>query len=244
MEIDTCNIDICNIEDTCNIDNQIIDTCNIDNQNIDNQNIEETQVKNVYEEIASHFDNTRVYKWPSVNEFLDNLTNDSTVYDLGCGNGRNMINNNSQHINFIGIDNCESFVKICKSNKLNVINGNIMNVPLKSNSADAILCIAVFHHLANVENRITALLEMKRLIKHTGKILLSVWSITQPQKTRRSFNNYGNNIVLWNNFGRIYERFYYIFKLEELKYLFNKCGLIILDYEYSCGNEIFTLIKK
>ena len=233
MEIDTCNID------TCNIGEHNIDTCNIGEHNI-----EETQVKNVYEEIASHFDNTRVYKWPCVNEFLDELTNDSIVYDLGCGNGRNMINNNTQNIHFTGIDNCESFVKICKSNKLNVFNGNIMKVPLESGSADAILCIAVFHHLATVENRIIALYEMKRLLKNTGKILLSVWSINQPQKTRRSFNNYGNNIVLWNKFGRIYERFYYIFKLEELKYLFNKCGLIIIEYEYSCGNEIFTLIKK
>ena len=33
-------------------------------------------------------------------------------------------------------------------------------------------------------------------------------------------------------------------KLDELKELFKKCGLIIINYEYSCGNEIFTLIKN
>lgn len=205
---------------------------------------EKHQVKDIYEEIAEHFDNTRPYKWAWVNDFLDKLKLNANVYDLGCGNGRNMINNNSKKLNFIGIDNCENFVKICKSKNLNVFNANITQIPLESNSADAIICIAVFHHLANFDNRINALMEMKRLIKNNGKILLSIWSINQPPKTRRSFNNYGNNIVLWNKYGKIYERYYYIFKLDEIKELFKKCGLMIINYEYSCGNEIFTLIKN
>ena len=207
-------------------------------------NIEKSQVKEVYEKIAQHFDNTRQYKWNWVNVFLNDLRKDARVYDIGCGNGRNMVNNNNNHLNFIGIDNCENFVKICKSKNLNVLCGNITAIPLDSCSAEAVMCIAVFHHLESKENRVKALLEMKRLLKPNGKILLSVWSINQPPKTRRSFNNYGNNIVLWNKFGEIYERFYYIFKLDELKTLFTLCGLQIMNYEYSCGNEIFTLIKN
>ena len=40
---------------------------------------------------------------------------------------------------------------------------------------------------------------MKRLIKTNGKILLSIWSINQPRKTRRNFNNYGNNMFKINS---------------------------------------------
>jgi len=206
-------------------------------------NIETNYVKNVYESIATHFDNTRSYKWSWVNEFLNSLKANSIIYDIGCGNGRNMINNNSKNFIFTGIDNCEKFVTLCKSKNLNVINANMTAIPLKSNSADAILCIAVFHHLENKENRVNALLEMKRLIKIGGKIMLSTWSINQPQKTRRTFNNYGNNIVLYNKFGQLYERFYYIFKIDEMHQLFTLCGLTIIDYKYDCGNEIFTLTK-
>jgi len=206
-------------------------------------NIETKYVKNVYESIATHFDNTRSYKWSWVNEFLNSLKANSIIYDIGCGNGRNMINNNSKNFIFTGIDNCEKFVTLCKSKNLNVINANMTAIPLKSNSADAILCIAVFHHLENKENRVNALLEMKRLIKIGGKIMLSIWSINQPQKTRRTFNNYGNNIVLYNKFGQLYERFYYIFKIDEMHQLFTLCGFTIIDYKYDCGNEIFTLIK-
>ena len=202
--------------------------------------IEKTHVKDVYENIAPHFANTRVYKWSWVIEFLDSLKDNSIVYDLGCGNGRNM---NYGNLKFIGIDNCDNFISICKEKKLNVINSNITKIPLNNNSADAIICIAVLHHLSTSENRLAALLEINRLIKSGGKILLSVWSINQPAKTRRDFNNHGNNIVLWNSYGKVYERYYYIFKLEELKNLIKKSGLIIINYQYSCGNEIFTLMK-
>ena len=204
--------------------------------------IEKRQVKDVYENISNHFSNTRVYKWTWVNDFLDSLKENNLVYDIGCGNGRNM-NYDKKNLTFIGLDNCENLVKICKNKNLNVVNGNIINIPFKKNTADAIICIAVFHHLSNQNNRLLALLEMKRLLKPDGKILLSVWSINQPKKTRRNFNSYGNNIVLWNNSGKIYERYYYIFKLTELKDIFNKAGLYIKNYEYSCGNEIFTLMK-
>ena len=215
-----------------------------ESSNRESTNIETKYVKNVYDAIATHFDNTRLYKWSWVNDFLNTLKINSIVYDVGCGNGRNMINNNSNNLIFTGIDNCENFVTLCKSKNLNVINANMTSIPLKSNSADAILCIAVFHHLENTENRVKALLEMKRLIKIKGQILLSTWSINQPQKTRRSFNNYGNNIVLYNKYGTLYERFYYIFKIDELHKLFTLCGLTIIDYKYDCGNEIFTLIKR
>ena len=201
---------------------------------------EQKYVKDVYENIADRFNNTRTYTWSWIDEFLNNIKHNSTIYDLGCGNGRNMMNNN---LNFIGVDNCKNFIRICKQKNLNVIESNIINIPLKSNSADAIICIAVLHQLSNDENRIQALTEMKRLVKTGGKILLSVWSINQPKKTRRTFNNYGNNIVLWNNNGKIYERYYYIFKLDELKNLFKKAGLIMTNYKYDCGNEIFTLMK-
>lgn len=217
----------------------------LNNTNISkNNNIEETNVKDVYEKIATHFSHTRVYSWSWIAEFLENIhskNENSLIYDLGCGNGRNM---NFKNLKFIGIDNCQNFINICKSKNLNVIKSEITNTQLPSNSADAIICIAVIHHLVSEENRLRALLELRRLIKSDGKILLSVWSINQPKKTRRNFKSYGNNIVLWNNYGESYERYYYIFKIDELKSLIKKAGLHILNHHYDCGNEIFVLLKS
>ncbi len=203
-------------------------------------NTEEKYVKDVYEKIAERFNHSRAYKWNWIEIFLQKLNKNSLVYDIGCGSGRNMT---YEGLNFIGIDNCENFIKICRSKNLNVINANSINIPLKNNSADAIICIAMFHQLSNNENRINTLLEIKRLIKPGCKILLSVWSINQPPKTKRIFKRYGNNIVDWNNYGTIYERYYYIFKIDEIKKLFKSANLLLLEHFYDCGNEIFVLTK-
>ena len=102
------------------------------------------------------------------------------------------------------------------------------------------MCIASFHHLSNNENRIKALNEMKRLIKINGNIVISIWSINQPKKTRVTFEKYGDNIVYWKN---KYPRYYYIFKLDELEELIKEVELKIIDKFYDCGNEIYILKK-
>jgi len=202
--------------------------------------IEENYVKCVYENIAKRFNHSRAFKWKWIDDFYKTLNKNSLVYDIGCGSGRNM---NYDGLQFIGIDNCKNFIKICESKNLNVIETNVTNIPLEDNTADAIICIAMFHQLSSYENRIQTLLEIKRLIKSDCKILLSVWSINQPTKTKRTFDKYGDNIVLWNNYGTIYERYYYIFQISKIKELFEKTGLKILEHNYDCGNEIFILTK-
>jgi len=206
--------------------------------------IEDINVKNVYEIIASHFSCTRTYQWSWVTNFLESLKEKSIVYDLGCGNGRNMIYNN---LSFVGIDNCKNFVNICRKKNLNVIESNLMSIPLKNESCDAIICIAVFHHFSCDENRLKVLNEIYRLLKPNGKILLSVWSINQPEKTKRKFNNYGDTIVNWNTNkhkeNQIIPRYYYIFEINEIKNLLNE-EFIIDKYYWDCGNEIFELKSK
>lgn len=200
--------------------------------------LETLHVKDTYEKIAEHFNVTRVYTWKWVEEFINSIQKGSFIYDIGCGNGRNM---QIEGYTFIGIDNCEKFVSMCREKNMLVLLSNMTNINLPSNSTEAIISIASFHHLSSTENRINALSEMARLIKPTtGKILLSVWSIKQPTKTKVTFNKYGDTIVLWNN---KYTRYYYIFQIDEIMNLFEKVGLKVLEHKYDCGNEIFILHK-
>jgi tRNA (uracil-5-)-methyltransferase TRM9 len=200
---------------------------------------EDDYVRNIYNEIGNHFDVTRTYNWSWIIEFTQFLTYKNVVYDIGCGSGRNL----KPYPNWIGFDNCDTFISICKKKHLNVIKTDMTELPVKDNSADAILCIASFHHLSNEKRRIEALNEMKRVLQNNGEILLSVWSINQPKKTRRNFE-YGDNIVTWNKYGKIYKRYYYIFKKCELETLFQKCGLKIKFYKWDCGNEVYVLCKN
>lgn len=200
----------------------------INNYEIDN-------VKKIYEIIADEFNKTRGYYWEPISNFMKTIDNNSLICDIGCGNGRNM--SYEQH-KFIGVDNCDKFINICNKKGLNAVYSDMTNINLPCNYFDHIICIASFHHLSTVKSRITSLLEMKRLLKPNGKILLTVWSKNQPKKTRVTFDNYGDNIVLWK---KKFPRYYYIFELHELKNLFNYTGFKIISHTYDCGNEVFIL---
>ena len=63
----------------------------------------------------------------------------------------------------------------------------------------------------------------------------------QPSKTRRVFEKYGDVMVPWNTKGKIYERYYYIYQLEEIKKMFEKAGLKIISHKWECGNEVYVL---
>ena len=63
-------------------------------------------VKEVYEEIAEHFNVRRLNTWDWIDLFINSLKKGSLILDVGCGNGRNMTYEN---YNFIGIDNCKKF---------------------------------------------------------------------------------------------------------------------------------------
>lgn len=201
------------------------------------------EVKEVYEIIAKEFDHSRSYRWKWIDTFIDTIIENGYIFDIGCGSGRNMLSN--KH-NFIGIDFCDSFINICRNKQLNVIKSNMIELPFMKKSADALIVIASFHHLKTKMERIMALKEMYRVLKPNGKILLSVWSKNQPKKTRRVFENYGDVYVSWKkrDDNRVLLRYYYIFKIEELRELFEISGFKIENHEWNCGNEIFTLIKK
>jgi tRNA (uracil-5-)-methyltransferase TRM9 len=198
---------------------------------------EKDNVVGVYNEIAHHFKDTRAYTWCWIEDFMRLFEGTNTlIYDIGCGSGRNLRSN----LNMIGVDNCDSFLDICRQEDKKVVKGCMTDIPLESGSASALICIAAFHHLSTRGRRIKALLEMKRVSKPRSLILLSVWSIRQPKKTRREFT-YGDNIVPWNKDGVIYDRYYYIFKLAEIEELFEMAGLRVIEYKWDCGNEIYIL---
>lgn len=199
--------------------------------------IELKNVKNIYETIALEFKATRTYRWTWITDFIDSLPRGSLIYDIGCGSGRNMLYNGYK---FIGFDNCNKFIEICREKGLDTVYSEMTRLDAADASADAILCVAALHHLSCEKTRVLALKEMMRVLKPGGRILLSVWSINQPKKTRVVFDNYGDNIVYWK---KKHPRYYYIFREEELVELIRGVGLFIERKLYDCGNEVYILFR-
>ncbi|EDR23974.1 hypothetical protein, conserved [Entamoeba dispar SAW760] len=221
---------------------------------MDNEKLPEIESKNVrevYEIIAQHFSQTRYKGWPKVEEFLNGLENYSIVYDIGSGNGK--YHNINHHITVIGFDPCHNLLMEALHNqKSQNIQADGLYVPVKSNSGDAAISIAVVHHFSTFERRVAAIQEIIRTIKVGGKALITVWA-----KEQKKFENEEGQdlMVAWhlskkkdpnnpNQPEEVYQRYYHVFIKGELEQVIEKvkdCKLISCGYE---RDNWYAIIEK
>lgn len=192
-------------------------------------------VQQVYDKIATEFDKTRsprlkakgkdvacasaqatrVVVWSNVRAFLDPLPVGSSVLDIGCGNGKNMLYRKDLH--FKGIDISEEQVKICKEKCLDVTQSCMEILPFSDNEFDNTICIASYHHLDNDTDRKASLKEMYRCLKSGGKVLITVWAMEQDSSSKRYFTKRDEQVAWKSNDGSIHYRYYHIYNKGDLE---------------------------
>ena len=213
------------------------------------QTITETEqkyVREVYDNIASHFSATRVRVWKFVKYFLDSKTEQMKGIDIGCGNGKNMLY--KPCLDILGIDSCQPFVDMCKLKGLKTQYGDFMDIPSQSNTFDYAYSIAVFHHFSTEDNRKKSMNEMIRVLKPGGHGMFSVWSVENQQKEKkvREFSC-GDNYVKWTRQtdNKDFERYYYVYNYEMIEKFIrlfeDKIGNIKIYNEQ--GNWVVEFIK-
>ncbi|CCH58487.1 hypothetical protein TBLA_0A06960 [Henningerozyma blattae CBS 6284] len=145
---------------------------------------EEEYVHKVYNEIASHFSETRYKPWPIVTEFLNEQTMGSIGIDVGCGNGKYLgINPN---IYLIGSDHSSGLISCAHDidNKYNIFVADGLHLPHKDNTFDFAISIAVVHHWASRDRRISAIKHILSKLKPGGKLLVYCWALEQGSSRR------------------------------------------------------------
>jgi ubiquinone/menaquinone biosynthesis C-methylase UbiE len=197
----------------------------------------------VYNEIADEFDLYRTKVWNCVGKFLNSLPSNSSVLDIGCGNGKNFMAR--KDLNIKGIDLCQKFVNICITKGLDVQLASMTNLPFEDNMFDAFITIASYHHLDNMEARCLAIKEMYRVLKPKGRGLIVVWAMEQGEKTKFHFTK-SDEIVEWKSpSGKVYNRYYHIYRKGELEQEINEFApnFKILNVGLECGNWYVELTK-
>eukprot|EP00835_Amoeboradix_gromovi_P006908 NODE_938_length_2926_cov_0.411390.p2 type:complete len:210 gc:universal NODE_938_length_2926_cov_0.411390:2182-2811(+) len=200
-----------------------------------NEETERENVKNVYDNIASHFDHTRFAVWPVVEKFMNSLPTNTIGYDAGCGNGKYMKLRKDTYI--LGADNSIQLLKICVKKSLNVVYMNLHEQGIRMNSVDYIICIAVLHHLSNASRRLEVLKQFYSILKSGSKALVYVWAKEQPK-----FENSDTQDVMvpWhteeNKVIVTYQRYYHVFIKGELDDMVKKAGFSIENSGYDKGN--------
>jgi SAM-dependent methyltransferase len=205
-------------------------------------------IKQVYEEIAQHFSDTRYNQWNCVKIFLDSLETSLFVCDIGCGNGKNMLYR--RDLIYIGCDITENLLYITQEktggrNDLLQVSG--LQLPYRSNIYDAIMSIAVLHHIPLVKDRIQFMKECIRCLQSGGRGLITVWGLEQPLKKKWVHMGNGDFMIPWDDkeSGITYNRFYHFFSNEEINNFMNSFDEIIIEsIDYECYNYCITFRKK
>lgn len=155
---------------------------------------EKKYVYKTYDKIAPHFSSTRYKAWPKIEAFLKGLEKWSIVADIGCGNGKYLGVN--PDLLMLGSDRSVSFVEICKNRDSNtqVFSADGLKLPLRSETVDHTISVAVVHHFSTRQLRIQAIRELARITRKGGLILIYVWALEQEG---RKFTNQ-DLLVPWN----------------------------------------------
>lgn len=220
-----------------------------------------SELKETFDTIAPHFDITRYKPWPESKRFISTLQKGSTALDLGCGNGRNSLYLAKEGMRVIGMDFSRGLLKIAKNKvewkemteKVDLIEGDIGSLPLKTDSVDAVLYIATLHHLPTPQERLESLLEIKRCLKSRGRALISAWAQEQ-EKFKEDLEDskenmeedfeYGDIFLPWKmKEGRVFQRYYHLFSKTEWEDLMGKSELEVKKIFFSADNHYAELVK-
>jgi len=208
----------------------------------------EQNVIESYNVIFDGFDKTRVMIWKCVKDFVNDIgeNKNAKILDMGCGNGKNMqyfLDNG--FTNIMGCDASEQFVSLCQQKSLDVIHGNLLNIPFPDCSFDYVICIAVLHHLSTDQHRIDGINKLLRITKPSGKILITVASHEFP-----FYKNLGGEqdcMVPWKNCkdqSIISNRYYHLFKKDELESMCNNGNIEHIESIFELFNWVVTITKK
>ena len=144
-----------------------------------------------YNRFGDSFSATRQRLQPGVRTILDSIQADDSVLDLGCGNGHFLheISRRGHHAPLLGVDfslpllqNAESAPGVefreADLTKLSIIGEQLSIHGLWS----IVSMFATLHHIPSNEIRLEILQTVKKLLKPTGKFILSNWQFLNSEK--------------------------------------------------------------
>jgi tRNA (uracil-5-)-methyltransferase TRM9 len=216
---------------------------------------EEQHVHEVYEQIASHFSQTRYKPWPIVNDFLLSLAAGSVGLDVGCGNGKYLTVNRDVFI--VASDHSTNLAKIAAQHQPHaaVIADNL-SLPHGGGACagrfDFAISIAVVHHLSTPERRIAAIGAILECLRVGGQALIYVWALEQKTSRRGWDEGHEQDVMVpWvmktgkQQLGggevseakeTTYQRYYHLYKSGELEDNIHLAGGQVIKSGYEKDN--------
>jgi len=121
------------------------------------------------------------HKWfEEEKKYLQNIiTPDAKVLEVGCGDGRSIFDILPVTKNITGIDHDDKAIADAKNNfssypSIKILKADATKLSFENEKFDFVVCMTTFANFA--DNKFIILEEMKRVLKNSGKIIISVFS--------------------------------------------------------------------
>src|SRR3989344_4274211 len=179
------------------------------------------------------------------------ITLDAKVLDVGCGSGRSVFDILSKTKNIVGIDHSDRAVADAKNNfsrypSIKILKADAAQLPFDNEEFDFVICMTTFANFA--DKKFKALEEMRRVLKDSGKIIISVFSENALEERMRVYKTLGVKIKEVKNGTVIFDEslgdnISEQFTKEQLENIFSKVNLKIEDIKKVDIAYLCTLVK-
>ena len=179
------------------------------------------------------------------------ITKDASVLDVGCGNGRSIFDILPKTKNVTGIDHDNKAVADAKNNfskysSIKIIKADAAQLPFDNEEFDFVICMITFANFA--DKKFKALEEMRRVLKDSGKIIISVFSENALEERMRVYKTSGVKIKEVKNGTVIFDEslgdsISEQFTKEQLENIFSRSNLKIENITKVNIAYLCTLIK-
>ncbi len=190
----------------------------------------------IWDSIAGEWATCRVRSAEEIVKFLSGKK--GMVLDLGCGSGRNCLN--SEELKFYGVDFSEELLKFAEGKGyVELKKGYVYDIPYDDEFFDFVVFARVLHCVDSANKRRKSLEEVYRVLKRGGEAIISVWG---RGKDSRIKNKDKECFIPWTVNGKKYNRFTYIYDVDELMSVLESVGFLVKRVEV--GKNIVVIVKK
>lgn len=166
---------------------------------------------------------------------LLNLKKEDKILDAGCGSGRFLTYFSNLDAFVVGVDASSSMLKRAKkrtynSNNIFLVQGDIMNLPFRHKSFDAVVSISTLQNLptekyciVNEEPCKSAIKEFARVLKNDGQVIISFLNKYNIDSIQTILGGLFANRILKHDF------FLYYTTIGKVKRWYENCDLKVQE---------------
>jgi len=152
------------------------------------------------------------------------------LLNLGCGHGADFVPFKNS-FELCGVDFSTKMLALAAKYsakygfQVELKQADMRALPYDDGCFEYAIAVACLHHLSGSNEQLKALLELKRVLKPGGEVLITVWNRTQV----RFWGKSKELLLPWRGEDGVSERYYYLFTYGEIKKIVKRAGFKVLQ---------------